>query len=477
MPMLKISAASFCLAIIVLSSQSHGVVIGDLDRDQFLTNGVSFGEFDAPGNVDANGPTIKIDINSDSDGQNGYSGGFASAIFRDFDPNSSRLELSLTIDPDNVSNTVSVILRDDDDKTNNFTREEHRYDFDLTGQPTGTPITLTRDLSTGPDFTNPLPGFTPDGIDNYGMRAMIFATDFDPNNLERLKVDLERVEIIDTSTTTVAELTAPMFEWRNNSFAFNALGDPNALDTSGSTIIITADPNSHPTQRGGMGFNQLDFDFDAEDHQLEIEAKLLPGNAAQNFHILLGDKDGDQFLGGGAGDLGSEDFLFKVPTTAFDPNGFSTFTIPLGSGSESFSIPSFPGPGSNNGGDGLQNFDLSAIQIQLVGPGDPNDPNSNGDLGFLAIEIARVAVVESPGLAGDFNDDGSVDGFDFLAWQRGESPNPLSASDLADWEANYGEPTPLSAAIAAVPEPGCLLLGVVGAMVTVMPRRRKRVAC
>jgi len=39
---------------------------------------------------------------------------------------------------------------------------------------------------------------------------------------------------------------------------------------------------------------------------------------------------------------------------------------------------------------------------------------------------------------GDFNVDGTYDGLDFLKWQRGESPDPLSASDLADWEANYG---------------------------------------
>jgi hypothetical protein len=39
---------------------------------------------------------------------------------------------------------------------------------------------------------------------------------------------------------------------------------------------------------------------------------------------------------------------------------------------------------------------------------------------------------------GDFNGDRTYDGLDFLKWQRGESPNPLSVMDLADWEANYG---------------------------------------
>jgi hypothetical protein len=68
---------------------------------------------------------------------------------------------------------------------------------------------------------------------------------------------------------------------------------------------------------------------------------------------------------------------------------------------------------------------------------------------------------------GDFDNDGDVDGNDFLAWQRGNSPNgtpggPVSAADLLDWQNNYG-PGPLSAAT-AVPEPSALalLVGLVG---------------
>ncbi len=57
---------------------------------------------------------------------------------------------------------------------------------------------------------------------------------------------------------------------------------------------------------------------------------------------------------------------------------------------------------------------------------------------------------------GDFDFDGDVDGRDFLIWQRGGSPNPLSASDLADWQANYG--LPQTATATPVPEPGKLML-------------------
>jgi hypothetical protein len=55
-------------------------------------------------------------------------------------------------------------------------------------------------------------------------------------------------------------------------------------------------------------------------------------------------------------------------------------------------------------------------------------------------------------LPGDFDFDLDVDGLDFLKWQRGQSPTPNSASDLADWETNYGV-GPLSAVATTVPEP------------------------
>jgi probable HAF family extracellular repeat protein len=67
-------------------------------------------------------------------------------------------------------------------------------------------------------------------------------------------------------------------------------------------------------------------------------------------------------------------------------------------------------------------------------------------------------------LPGDFDFDLDVDGDDFLLWQRGGSPTPFSATDLADWETYYGQswPAPLAAS-AAVPEPftcGLMLMGL-----------------
>jgi hypothetical protein len=63
---------------------------------------------------------------------------------------------------------------------------------------------------------------------------------------------------------------------------------------------------------------------------------------------------------------------------------------------------------------------------------------------------------ESVGTPGDFDNDGDVDGRDFLVWQRGNSPSPLSNTDLVAWQTNYGA-GPLGA-FAVVPEPGSLML-------------------
>lgn len=83
-------------------------------------------------------------------------------------------------------------------------------------------------------------------------------------------------------------------------------------------------------------------------------------------------------------------------------------------------------------------------------------------------EIRNLA----PEASGDFDADGDVDGMDFLKWQRGESPNPYSDTDLARWEEQYGNawPAPL-AAQATVPEPTSLALILVG--LSAVPRRRR----
>jgi hypothetical protein len=75
------------------------------------------------------------------------------------------------------------------------------------------------------------------------------------------------------------------------------------------------------------------------------------------------------------------------------------------------------------------------------------------DIDNILIESGFVPGPPAP----DFDFDGDVDGADFLLWQRGGSPSPLSPADLADWQLNYGTTSAVSSAT-AVPEPSSIIL-------------------
>jgi hypothetical protein len=81
------------------------------------------------------------------------------------------------------------------------------------------------------------------------------------------------------------------------------------------------------------------------------------------------------------------------------------------------------------------------------------------------LDYNATSLVLTVAAAGDFNGDGAVDGSDFLAWQRGESPNPMSVADLETWRSRYG--APLAAATGStVPEPsaGSLALWILAVL-------------
>jgi hypothetical protein len=125
---------------------------------------------------------------------------------------------------------------------------------------------------------------------------------------------------------------------------------------------------------------------------------------------------------------------------------------------------------------------LVRLDLISLGPTGPFDINLIGTFNSLTDDntfvtenllsqqelTAPAVAVASSDLVGtatvvlpDFDIDGDVDGNDLLLWQRGDSPDQLSYSDLAVWEAYYGTNTNfLAASSSAVPEPvsGIMLL-------------------
>lgn len=83
----------------------------------------------------------------------------------------------------------------------------------------------------------------------------------------------------------------------------------------------------------------------------------------------------------------------------------------------------------------------------------------------------RFAQTGPTSLAGDYDNDKTVDGSDFLRWQRSQSPTPLSQLDLNAWRANFGQSILAAPSFTSVPEPSTALLFALSGMAM---RRRTR---
>ncbi|MEM8782330.1 MAG: hypothetical protein AAGE65_05670 [Planctomycetota bacterium] len=432
------------------------------NADQFDLNGFTFLDFSEPGAFGTSGGLINIDIATDSDGVNGLFGGAGSDVFADFDSVGKALEVTLRVDPLNAAPDFRVVLGDTDGPING---DEFQFSFDLSGVAPGEFVTLSQDLlNPGPVFSQAQDGKLPgDNLQNFGLTQIQIQSAF--GGTDRLKIDVESVKIVDPDNPLIAALNTDTFASASQPFTFGTFTA--GADASGDSFVINADPTTAENPDGGIGFNGLNIDFDASGAALQVEAKLLPGNTAEDFVVLLGDNDGDD---SGPG-LGSEDFIFGIGTDNFNADEFTTFTLPLGSGSESEFVTTF---GFTNGGDGLQNFDLSQIQIQ-----------AGDDAGLLGIEIANVAIIEAlvSGIVGDYDDSGQVEQGDLNLvlnnWGAAapfdpngdpfETPN-VDQEELNRVLNNWGSTTAPSFEGAAVPEPA-MAAALVAAGLTLRRRR------
>jgi hypothetical protein len=125
----------------------------------------------------------------------------------------------------------------------------------------------------------------------------------------------------------------------------------------------------------------------------------------------------------------------------------------------------------------LDNFDAGATGTRylltggtLLSQSAMSDLGNAFDVSLPARSIATYIVNPVAALAGDFDHDGDVDGGDLLEWQRGNSPNPGSIIDLANWQSGYGAG---EIASAIVPEPASCLIAAWTAVVAACLRRSR----
>lgn len=179
--------------------------------------------------------------------------------------------------------------------------------------------------------------------------------------------------------------------------------------------------------------------------------------------------DGDATLLDAEGN--GDTYLFAGIESTGNTNSFGKITLPEGT----YSFEAWQRQGGGDGG-----LEVWAAAGDYLATGYVQGafyPLSAETLaGNVQAANTGLGLIAGPGTGpvikpGDFDVDGDVDGADFLVWQRGGSPNPLSAADLATWKGNFGSAV---AAAGAVPEPSTLglALAVVGMGAGCTRRRR-----
>ncbi len=448
------------------ASLSSAANLAVFDVDLFDASGYTYTDFSPAGVVDTSSGYISIDLQTDSDGNNGLFGGLGADVTAwpvDFDPSNAQLEVTLRVDATNVASEFRVVLTDLDGTLN---AEDYQFNFNIASVTPGSFVTLTQNLtSPGPVYSQTTFGYGPgDGIQNYGLKTVQVQSVF--AGTDPLVIDIDTIKIVDPDDPTIARLDAATYDGAFSSFTFGSMSSAGAVVTTSGNIVVDAELQAGGdfpgTSFGGLGVEYANVDFEATEAELVVNAKLLANNDASTFNVLLSDEDPD-----GAGD----DFIFSFDTTDFNTTDFTEVVIPLGSGSESGVTTTY----GLNPGDMLQNFGLIKMQLQTEG----ESATSRLNIEIESIEIRELTVTNLPG---DLNGDGFVglDDLDIILsnWNLDVPPADAAADPtgdgfvgLADLDIvlnNWNTGTPPNGS--AIPEPASFTLLSLGGLVVLWRR-------
>lgn len=164
------------------------------------------------------------------------------------------------------------------------------------------------------------------------------------------------------------------------------------------------------------------------------------------------------------GDMLNSGDVFEFEPNLNDPGTLAYLQNSLAQGHLGFTFSSLFDPDGQSSSVSYPDFYLDDLDV---------GPNPSGAGPTVALNVT-ILPEDPTGPAGDYNGDGTVDGADFLVWQRnldtavlpagtgadGNANGSVDAGDLTVWKDHFG--TTGASPIAAVPEPEALLLAAAG---------------
>jgi hypothetical protein len=284
-------------------------------------------------------------------------------------------------------------------------------------------------------------------------------------------------------------------------------GQVTSANTS-TTIGVTTGAQSLVWQPASVGFYYgIGYKVQLSPQPLEQRNQFIAAFLA-NTHIAMNVTwDRDDWVARHLGDIASNNYsLVNAFVINYGPNGnFAQLGSPaIDTGNQNFPGGWDPVNYTDATHTRVVAWDYSILKpsIQaLFDSGEMNGQNgwlefvlgtnsASGDPGYsppvtFYLDSWRFATPGAEGVPGDYNDNGTVDAADYVAWRKGgtlanevDEPGTVNAADYTEWRARFGNPAASGFGSSAVPEPsGCSLLALALCMLGFRARNRMSHEC
>ncbi len=313
-------------------------------------------------------------------------GGLGLGVAADpFDSDELQVRVRARLLPGNEADSFAIGIVDDDgdDSAPGLGSEVWEWRIPTAGLNETDFVDLVFSLGSTPLQRRQADGTVNDGdeVPNFGAEFFFLQSEFSIR--DRLAIEIE--EIVIEPVCITADYVVADYGGGFAGGGFGSFADPGVLIETDDSLQIASN------DFGGGGRQLADqTDIDAARYQLRVNARLLPGNFATEFRVVIADNDGDDSAPG----TGTENWEYAVSTNALEEGVYNDVIIPLTS-------TSGRNQSSNSTNDGDQEVNFGATEWFIQ--------SSFGSTDALRVEIRDVViepVTSTPGIAlGDFDGD------------------------------------------------------------------------